>query len=72
MQVRVVAVAEERLRCGSDDVGLEVLDDGDLVVVTDRRQNGADREGCERGSDVGSSCLGACTELPRTRLELTR
>jgi SnoaL-like domain len=40
--VGVVAVAQKRLRVSPDELGVEVGDDGDLVLAADRREHGSD------------------------------
>ena len=51
--VRVVAVPEERLGVRADGCAVEVRHDGDLVVATDRREDGAHLRVTESGVEVG-------------------
>ena len=68
MQIRVVAVSEERLRVARDDIGIDVRNDGDLIVAADRRQHRSNAWIRERGGDVGRSILGTRTELACRRI----
>jgi hypothetical protein len=67
-EVGVVRVAEERLGVGAHQVGIEVRDDGDLVLAADRRQHGADLRVGEGRVDVGRPLLRGRTEAARRRV----
>jgi hypothetical protein len=68
MQVGVVTGPQERLGIGPGQRGIQVRDDGDLVLPADHRQDAADRRVGEGGVDVGGPLLRGRAHLPRRRV----
>ncbi|MGB8202056.1 MAG: hypothetical protein WCF33_20600 [Pseudonocardiaceae bacterium] len=64
-QIGVVAVADERLGIGQDDVRVEEGQHGELVIASDRGQHRADGGVGERAHKDGET---TATRLPGTRL----
>jgi hypothetical protein len=57
VEVRVVAVAEERLRVGGEDVGIQVAEYLELVLAADGRDHGANL-GIRKGAVEVARTLG--------------
>ena len=66
--VRVVAVAEERLRIRLRELRIEMRGDQDLVVAADGREDRPDRRVGEGLVHVGGARFGTRAELPRRRV----
>ena len=68
VKMSVVGVAEEGLGVSADDLGIEVRDDGDLIVAADSGAYGADRVVGEGGHEVAGALTRAGPELPGGRI----
>ena len=64
-EVRVVAVAKEGLRVGTEDCRVEVAKEGDLVRTTDAGHHRADRRVGEGGHEVRRALLGSGADVSR-------